>query len=72
MVEVAYVVALGTGGRRLLQLDRDVPDAVFLVHDLLHLVEKQTGISLIRRIQEHVCRKGLASRRDGPDVNIMD
>ena len=72
MQQVVDVVDLATGGRRMLQLDCDVTYAILVMDNVLYLGAKHFIASLIRRVDEYVRAKGLASRRYGPDVDVVD
>ena len=71
MLEVVYVVVFLAPGHGLLDLYGNVSDAVVVVRDLQYAAA-QRGEVLIAGFNDDVSREGLASRRYGPDVHIVN
>ena len=72
MQQMVDVMVLFTGGRRILQLKRDMTNPVLVVCNVLYIGTNLLIAALIRRVDEYVRGKRLASRRYGPDVDVVD
>ena len=55
----------------MLQLNRDVADAVLVVGDVLYLSTDHFTTPLVVGVDQYVRGESLASRRYGPDVDVV-